>query len=1059
MLRFYKIAVLMFFVFSFVTAQTTKINPNVINKLNNLGNEEKVLVWAFFADKGNDLERFYADPLLALSQKSINRRAKLHSFERGIDYLDIPVSLEYQKIITNSGIIIKNKSRWLNGISCYVTQQQLSLLTNFSFVKNIELVEKYNSIKKIKTNFTENSVTYKPKGIYTYNYGESFTQLQQINVPAVHELGIKGQGIVVGVLDAGFSNLPHEAFATMDIIAAYDFVNHDPNVGDGNDMGEGSHGTETLSTIGGFKDGKLIGPAFGASFILAKTENTDSETPVEEDNWIAGIEWMDSIGVDVTSTSLGYIDFDSPYQGYTWQSMNGNTCRITIAADLAVSRGIVCVNSAGNEGSNSSHNTLGAPADGDSVISIGAVSSDGSRVSFSSVGPTVDGRIKPDVMAMGSNVRVASPTNVSGYTNSDGTSFSGPLAGGVAALILSACPTLTPMQVRDAMRNTASLHNSPNNEYGWGILDALAAINYFRVQITHSPLTDTENPNRQHKVTVKFTSELPLTQSSLYLLYSVNNGVSYDSTAFVQGSPAGFYNAVIPVTSNNIVVKYYIKAKNSSNVYSYLPQNAPVSVFSFKVGADTTPPVVVHSALGPQSYYTWPSKVEAVVTDNLAMKQVYVKFKINNVDYPDFNLIKDAASNVYSAYFPVPQSTVSVGDVVLYKIIAIDSALTPNVVNVPASGYNSFNLANVIIYSNNFDTNNGNLTGTNDWQWGTTVSPYPTSHSGTKLWGTKLVSDYTQGPLLSTLETPVMQVVENNATVTFWHWYSFESSYDGGNVKLSKNGGPYTLITPVGGYPGTISSSYENPLGGQAAYVISSNWVQAQFNLSGIVSAGDNIKLRFEFGSDASIVEKGWYIDDLAFTGVGMIVPVELTSFNAIYTNNKVELNWKTATEENNSGFDIEASSDGISFEKIGFVPGFGTTTEIHTYNFADTRNLNSTNYYRLKQFDYDGTISLSQVVEVNTGNNFEYALEQNYPNPFNPSTKISFSLKEEGQVNLYVYDILGAKVADLVNGTMKAGKHDVVLNAAQYGLTSGIYFITLEAGSIRKTIKSILMK
>ena len=173
-----------------------------------------------------------------------------------------------------------------------------------------------------------------------------------------------------------------KSFSTMNIIAAYDFVNNDPNVGNEGDMGEGSHGTATLSIIGGFKEGQLIGPAYGANFILAKTENTDSETPVEEDNWIAAVEWADSIGVDVTSTSLSYLDYDSPYTSYTWQDMDGNTALITIAADLAAGKGIVVVNSAGNSGLNTSHNTLGAPADGDSVFTIGAVTSSGNSFFF-----------------------------------------------------------------------------------------------------------------------------------------------------------------------------------------------------------------------------------------------------------------------------------------------------------------------------------------------------------------------------------------------------------------------------------------------------------------------------------------------------------------------------------------------------------------------------------------------------------------------------------------------------------------------------------------------------
>jgi hypothetical protein len=244
-------------------------------------------------------------------------------------------------------------------------------------------------------------------------------------------------------------------------------------------MGTGTHGTMTLSTIGGFSSGNLIGPAFNSTYILAKTENTDSETPIEEDNWIAAMEWADSIGVDVTSTSLGYIDFDPPWPSYTWMDMDGNTTVITNGADYAAQIGIVVVNSAGNEGYNSSHNTLGAPADGDSVITAGAVNSDGSRASFSSVGPTVDGRIKPDIMALGSWNVVADPYNDYSFTYANGTSFSCPLSAGVAALILSANPSLTPMQVRDAMRNTASQNTNPDNLYGWGILNALAAVNYF----------------------------------------------------------------------------------------------------------------------------------------------------------------------------------------------------------------------------------------------------------------------------------------------------------------------------------------------------------------------------------------------------------------------------------------------------------------------------------------------------------------------------------------------------------------------------------------------------
>ena len=291
--------------------------------------------------------------------------------------------------------------------------------------------------------------------------------------------------MTVCVLDNGFRLLAHESFESMNIIAQYDFVDHKVSVIPSNPSGGfGAHGVNTLSTIGGYSPGQLIGPAFGADYILARTENDSSETPVEEDNWVAALEWADSIGVDVTSTSLGYIGYDPPYTGWTWVDMDGNTTLITRAADHAVSLGIVVVNSAGNEGGgNGIDNTLVAPSDGDSVIAVGAVASNGARVAFSSVGPTTDvpARIKPDIMAMGYGVRVASSSNPVQYGSASGTSFSCPLSAGVAALILSANPTLTPLQVRDAMRNTADNAASPNNFVGWGILDADSAIGYFGI--------------------------------------------------------------------------------------------------------------------------------------------------------------------------------------------------------------------------------------------------------------------------------------------------------------------------------------------------------------------------------------------------------------------------------------------------------------------------------------------------------------------------------------------------------------------------------------------------
>jgi subtilisin family serine protease len=477
---------------AFAQNPENKMSAELKSKLEIGIQSNKIFVWIYFVDKGNDIQKYFSNSRLLISEKSLNRRLK-NPNNSTIDFSDVPVNQNYINTLIQNGFEVKQKSKWFNAVSGYTSTNNLKVIVSKSFVKKVDVVRTFAK-RKDDIEFTSAETTIRkilqPDGIHMLNYGDSFTQLNQISVPQVHDLGYNGSGVTICLMDAGFDNLPHEVFSSMNIIAAYDFVNNDPNVGNQADMGEGSHGTATLSIIGGFKEGQLIGPAYGADYLLAKTENTDSETPVEEDNWIAALEWADSIGVDVTSTSLGYLAFDDSIGfNYTWQNMDGNTALITIAADLAVKKGIVVVNSAGNEGFNSTHNTLGAPADGDSVISVGAVSSSGIRTSFSSVGPTFDGRIKPDVMAMGSSVWHAG-SNSNSYFTGGGTSFSCPLVAGVCALILQKNPDLTPMEVLELLRSTASNNQNPDNLVGWGIINALAAVNASITNIEDQKILD-----------------------------------------------------------------------------------------------------------------------------------------------------------------------------------------------------------------------------------------------------------------------------------------------------------------------------------------------------------------------------------------------------------------------------------------------------------------------------------------------------------------------------------------------------------------------------------------
>lgn len=466
-----------------------KITKQLQSEFNASQDNSKFLVWIEFKDKGSNVNYMLSHPELYLSQKSIDRRKKVKPLNALTDYTDIPLSNEYITRMKDEGIIVKNKSKWFNRISCYATQSQIENIISDNFVNKVDLVMKFRknqedvevlrSVELNDNNGNSNNVS------YLLNYGNSLEQMELINAPIAHDSGFHGEGVLIASFDTGFDNLGHPAFDSIRArgLRTYDFVNNDTNVANENgQMGEGSHGTATLSLVGGYKPGSLISPAYRSKFILAKTENTDSETPLEEDNWIAAAEWADSLGADIITSSLGYLGMDQgSSHSYDWTWMNGDSCVITKGADLAVNKGIIVCNSAGNEGYNSTHNTLLAPADGDSVISVGSINSNKRRSSFSSVGLTVDGRIKPDVCAFGSGNYVAgSGAGNTGYSTGSGTSFSCPMTAGACAIILSANMNLTPMQIRDLLTQTADSSFAPNRERGWGLINTWEAVKLAR---------------------------------------------------------------------------------------------------------------------------------------------------------------------------------------------------------------------------------------------------------------------------------------------------------------------------------------------------------------------------------------------------------------------------------------------------------------------------------------------------------------------------------------------------------------------------------------------------
>jgi serine protease AprX len=449
-----------------------KISPALQAAVSRAGGSGHVASWVFFNDKGSSPS--LADVEANLTAHARARRARNRGLSHLVDAYDVPVNPRYVDAIRRPGLRIRSSSRWLNAVSIDTDGPTVAAIAELPFVRGMDVVRVGTEPLPEPVEEPAPLGPEQPRSTTALDYGLSFTQNNQINVPALHDQGYSGAGVWIAMLDAGVNNLAHVAFQNIDILITHDFVNGDSLVSDGG-MGIGNHGTWTLSAIGGYAPGNLIGPAYGASYILAKTENTASELHSEEDWWVAAAEWADSIGTDIVSSSLGYTSFDVGVD-YTWNDMDGNTAIVTIGADIAASRGILVVNSAGNGGNVAfPANTLGAPGDGDSVLAVGSVDAAGVRSSFSSVGPSADGRTKPDVMAMGSAVRLASASNPATYTNLNGTSFSCPLTAGAAALIMEAKPNASNQEIMDALRSTASQSGAPDRLYGWGIIDVLAA--------------------------------------------------------------------------------------------------------------------------------------------------------------------------------------------------------------------------------------------------------------------------------------------------------------------------------------------------------------------------------------------------------------------------------------------------------------------------------------------------------------------------------------------------------------------------------------------------------
>jgi subtilisin family serine protease len=437
----------------------------VLFALSFLNTSAQQYYWVAFTDK-NNTPYSISNPQEFLSQRAIDRRIMQGI---AIDSLDLPVDPNYINEVIQSGVSLKHRSKWLNGITVKVEIDSFEYkMLSLPFIKEVQLTKPEMLTKSAINKFSVPIATDDFLYVDTSLYGASISQLSISNGQFLHNQDYKGQGIQVAVIDAGFYQADiYEAFDSLwinnQILGIKDFVDATEDFYSTN-----YHGMSVLSCMGGNIPGELIGTAPKADYWLIRSEDSGSEYVIEEDNWVAAAEFADSVGVDVINSSLGYFLFDDASMNHTYAEMDGKTTRVTRGANIAASRGMLVFTSAGNEGKDSWKYII-APSDGDKVIGVGAVSKDSIPAPFTSYGPASTGDVKPNVSTVGWNTVLECNNGSVGFSN--GTSFSSPVMAGLGACLWQANPDVTADQVKSAIEQSANLFSSPDSLLGFGIPD------------------------------------------------------------------------------------------------------------------------------------------------------------------------------------------------------------------------------------------------------------------------------------------------------------------------------------------------------------------------------------------------------------------------------------------------------------------------------------------------------------------------------------------------------------------------------------------------------------
>jgi hypothetical protein len=513
----------------------------------------------------------------------------------------------------------------------------------------------------------------------------------------------------------------------------------------------------------------------------------------------------------------------------------------------------------------------------------------------------------------------------------------------------------------------------------------------------------------------------------------------------------------------------------------------------FRAGTDQQPPIIIHTPLTNQALSRWPVNVTARIEDNIGIEKVWVEFRTSETAIVDSFHLSSFSEFWYSEIFNLPADSLSLNDSVFYRILARDSSSQQNITLLPKQDFYGFRITSgggEIGYY--LETDDGGFLSSGDWQWGIPTSGPYDAHDGNHVWGTNLSGDYSVGPARSDLTLPEIDLTSfSHVTLSFWHWYNFEASFDGGNIKVSiDNGQNWQIVTPLLGYDAQLNTFYQNPLSGEPAFSgFSGGWRMEEVSLEEFIE--ERIMIRFDMGSDTSFTSDGWYLDDIVISeylaklkvpaglqvledrGVIILAWEDILTKKLVHYNNSStgknkmstlpkdmstskqnqSLYYRIYRSEFEQAFQLSDSTDQLTYTDSSVVAG-------QSYQYFITAVINSI------ESDPSDTVTatVQAVVPINrfTELPMHYNLEQNFPNPFNPRTAIQYQIPKSGKIRLEVFSITGERIITLVNGYRMAGYFQELWDGHDSSgkkVSSSVYFYRLSAEGYVKTRKMILMR